>query len=277
MASIEVSAQDVESAIAQGLAQLDMLRADVKIEILEEGAKGVLGLGAKQARVRLTPFAELANSGAAAAKSRTAAAEDDDDADDFDDAYDDEDADAEDDTDADEDIDNADADADTDGAPVIEGEGLAVEITRNIVEMMGYRRAEVTGTSLLPMDDSDQPSILVDIDVEERDEDIFLTHGAEVLNALQLVVQTMWSHQTKSNVRVNVDVNGYKARKQEKLATMANRMAERVIESGKPLTLEPMNGADRRIVHMTLRDHPQVFTESAGEGAGRKVTIKLRA
>lgn len=57
---------------------------------------------------------------------------------------------------------------------------------------------------------------------------------------------------------------------------MARRMAERVVSSGKPITLEPMPAIDRRFVHMALRDNPDVFTESIGEGQSRKVQIKLR-
>jgi spoIIIJ-associated protein len=126
------------------------------------------------------------------------------------------------------------------------------------------------------VDDADQPSITVDIDVEERDEEGFLAHNGEALQAMQTIVQTMWSHKTKSNVRINLDVNGYKARRQEKLMNMATRMAERVVESGRAITLEPMPAFDRRIVHMVLRDHPRVYTESLGEGMSRKVQIKLK-
>ena len=59
MAAIETTASDIETAIAQGLAKLNLIRAEVKIEVLEEGSRGVLGIGAKPARVRLTPFDEL--------------------------------------------------------------------------------------------------------------------------------------------------------------------------------------------------------------------------
>lgn len=277
MASIEVTASDVESAIAQGLAQLGVMRADVKIEILEEGSRGVLGLGARQAKIRLTPYEEIAQPPAPASTQAQAARDDDSDDgeyDDDDEDFDEDDADYEDgDEEATDDQAEGDAD-DGEPAPVIEGESLAVEFTQTILERMGFRRATATGRSLLPMDDADQPSIVVDIDVEERDEEAFLAHNAEALNAMQTIVQTMWSHKTKSNVRVNLDVNGYKARRQEKLMNMARRMAERVVESGRPIMLEPMPAIDRRIVHMALRDHPSVFTESAGEGASRKVQIK---
>ncbi len=172
------------------------------------------------------------------------------------------------------DDDNDGEEEDVDGAPMIEGEPLAVEIVQNILDKMGFRRAECSGRSILPMDDADQPSIVIDISVDERDEEAFLSHNGEALQAMQTLVQTMWSHKTKSSVRVNIDVNGYKARRQEKLMNMARRMAERVVESGKPITLEPMPAIDRRIVHMALRDNEAVYTESLGEGMSRKVQIK---
>lgn len=275
MASIEITASDVESAIAQGLAQLKLMRADVKIEVLEEGSRGIIGIGAKQARVRLTPFEETA----AAAPVATAVSDDlADDEQELDDLAADEDADYEDDGEEyDDEEENGAEDEDEDAVPQIEGEPLAVEITRTILDRMGFKRAEANGRSVLPMDDADQPSIVVDIDVDERDEEAFLAHSAEALNAMQTIVQTMWSHQTKSSVRVNLDVNGYKAQRQDKLINMARRMAERVVESGRSIVLEPMAAIDRRIVHMALRDHPAVFTESLGEGSSRKVQIKLKA
>lgn len=280
MAAIEVTAPDVENAISQGLAKLNLIRADVKIEILEEGSKGVLGIGAKPARVRLTPFDDLEtqNVSAQSANSDDDFEDDNIDEDDIDDD-DIEDDDIEDDEmDVDDenlaDDDNDGEEEDVDGAPMIEGEPLAVEIVQNILDKMGFRRAECSGRSILPMDDADQPSIVIDISVDERDEEAFLSHNGEALQAMQTLVQTMWSHKTKSSVRVNIDVNGYKARRQEKLMNMARRMAERVVESGKPITLEPMPAIDRRIVHMALRDNEAVYTESLGEGMSRKVQIK---
>ncbi len=275
MASIEITASDVENAIEQGLAQLKLMRADVKIEVLEEGSRGIIGIGAKPARVRLTPFEETAAATPAAGSAVDDLADDEQELDDLDA---DEDADYEDDGEEYDDEDEGDGEEDdADAAPQIEGEPLAVEITRTILDRMGFKRAEANGRSVLPMDDADQPSIVVDIDVDERDEEAFLAHSAEALNAMQTIVQTMWSHQTKSSVRINLDVNGYKAQRQDKLINMAQRMAERVVESGRAIILEPMAAIDRRIVHMALRDHPSVFTESLGEGSSRKVQIKLKS
>ena len=287
MASMEFGANDVETAVAQGLAQLKLIRAEVKIEILDEGSRGVLGIGARQARIRLTPFAETEAGQAAAAlspsspKSETepavggddgglighdegehasnlpATSSQDDDGDDDDEAA----------------QDPAESEMEIDGAP------LAASLTLGILERMDFGTATCLSRSILPSDEQDQPVIWVDVDFEPNDEgdeqaDALLAHQQEALYALQSLVQIMWSHQTKSGVRITLDVNGYKARRQSQLQQMAERMAERVIASGRSVTLEPMNPADRRLVHMALRDHPDVFTESQGEGSSRKVIIQ---
>jgi spoIIIJ-associated protein len=270
MASIEISAPDVENAIAQGLSQLNLMRAEVKIEIIEEGSKGVLGIGTKPARVRLTPYSELEATDKASEPVVIAeplpvnkvspapvvskepideSAMDESSSESFDESA---------------------------NAPSIEGEAFAVELTQNILERMGFRRATCNGTSVMPADADDQPSIAVKVKVDPRDEETFFAFHGELIHALQTVVQTMWSHKTKSSLRINLDVNDFKARRQEKIVNMATRMAERVVANGKAITLEPMSAAERRVVHMALRDHPQVFTESFGEGMNRKVQIKLK-
>ena len=274
MAAIETSASDIDTAITLGLAKLNLIRAEVKIEVLEEGSRGVLGIGAKPARVRLTPFDEFeAASMASSAPSQrdvkpeveSAAAPihpEDEMYETVDDAVED------------------DADDATDEAEMeIEGAPLAASLTQTTLDHMGMVTATCISRSVLPQDDNDQPVIWVDIDFEpneegDQDADALLAYQQEALNALQMMVQTMWSHQTKSSVRITLDVNGFKERKQSQVKQMALRMAERVIASGRAMTLEPMPASERRLVHMALRDHSDVFTESAGEGQGRKVTIK---
>ena len=70
-----------------------------------------------------------------------------------------------------------------------------------------------------------------------------------------------------------VDVGNYRQRRQESLEGLARRMAERVVQTGRPLMLEPMGAYERRIVHLALREDPSVYTESTGEGEGRKIVI----
>ena len=73
-----------------------------------------------------------------------------------------------------------------------------------------------------------------------------------------------------------VDAEGFRERREQQLRRMARRAALQVMEHGRTVALEPMTAADRRIVHLELRAHDQVYTESVGTGAHRKVTIISR-
>jgi spoIIIJ-associated protein len=70
-----------------------------------------------------------------------------------------------------------------------------------------------------------------------------------------------------------VDVEGYRSRREKQLVQMAKRMADQVAKNGRRQTLEPMPSAERRIIHIALREHPAVTTESTGEEPYRKVVI----
>jgi spoIIIJ-associated protein len=72
---------------------------------------------------------------------------------------------------------------------------------------------------------------------------------------------------------VVIDVEGYRARRERQLRRLARRMADQAIELNRTMVLEPMPASERRIIHLELRDHPGVSTESTGEGTQRKVTI----
>ncbi|MFN3706042.1 MAG: RNA-binding cell elongation regulator Jag/EloR [Thermoflexales bacterium] len=269
MPSIEITAADVESAIEEGLRQLNLLRAEVKIEVLEEGSRGVLGLGARQARVRLTPYTELTEATAAPASAGAVTPAPSEEA-----------TPAESPTQAlataEPPVESTSAGPTVEPKPHIDGETLAGELTAQIVRLMGFPNAQVTTRSIFPEHPEDEPYLWVDIVIDPRGEALWLARKAEALNALQHIVQTLWSHRTKSSLRVNVDVNGYHARRERQLRAMARRLAERVVNTGEPFTLEPMPANERRIIHLELRDNPQVYTESTGEGEARKVQIKLR-
>lgn len=155
--------------------------------------------------------------------------------------------------------------------PEVEGAALAVEYTQGILTRMGYKPI-VVSRSIPPSDEDDSVSLWVDVQCPDADR--LLEYRNEGLDALQLLVQTMWSHQTKSKVRLTVDLNGVKAEHQKRIMRMAERIAERVAAGGKAIALEPMLPGERRIVHMALRNHPSVYTESTGEGGSRRVVIR---
>jgi spoIIIJ-associated protein len=77
-------------------------------------------------------------------------------------------------------------------------------------------------------------------------------------------------------VAVVVDVEGYRARRERQLRQLARRIASQAVDYDRTMTLEPMPANERRIIHLELRDHQDVYTESVGEGEHRKVTIIRR-
>jgi spoIIIJ-associated protein len=288
MPATEITAHDVETAINQGLGQLDLLRAEVKIEVLDEGSRGVLGIGARPARVRLTPYAEIEAGGQPASPLELAEPDeppldepplgepplgetaDQAEALDFSQA---EALEAE--EEPSDEIERPPA-GDRPGTdrPLTEDDArLAADLTQGVLDRMDFD-ATCAGRVAPATEDRDEDHVWVDI--EGRDASRLLAHQSEALDALQLVVQMMWAHKTKSNVRITLDADHYKAQRDRRLTQMALRLAERVVDSGRSITLEPMPPAERRLVHLALRDHPAVMTESQGEGSDRRVTIKLK-
>jgi spoIIIJ-associated protein len=124
-------------------------------------------------------------------------------------------------------------------------------------------------------DEEDGPPLVLDI----RGDDLGVLIGrrGETLSALQYLTRLIVSNKAGRNVNLVVDVEGYKARREQQLRQLAQRMAERVATTRKPVALEPMPPNERRIVHLTLREHPVVTTESVGRDEDRKVTIILKS
>jgi len=98
----------------------------------------------------------------------------------------------------------------------------------------------------------------------------------ERLSALQHLVNLMLSKQMGTWTRVLVDVEDYRGRRERQLRELAERAAARVTETGKMLQLEPMSALERRWIHLALRDHPDVVTQSIGEEPNRRVVLVPR-
>jgi spoIIIJ-associated protein len=98
----------------------------------------------------------------------------------------------------------------------------------------------------------------------------------ERLSALQHLVNLMLSKEMGAWTRVLVDVEDYRGRRERQLRELADRAAARVSETGKMLQLEPMPALERRWIHLTLRDHPAVVTQSIGEEPNRRVVLVPR-
>lgn len=111
------------------------------------------------------------------------------------------------------------------------------------------------------------------IDIEGDDAGLLIGRRGETLRSFQFVVNVILGHQQEHPVPVVVDVEQYRERRERQLQGIAQRMGERAAASGRPVELEPMSPAERRIIHMTLADDRSVTTASSGEGSARHIVI----
>lgn len=146
---------------------------------------------------------------------------------------------------------------------------LGEEILGEVLSALGLRsRVEVVTPS-----EPDSPVVL---NIRGDDLGLLIGRRGATLAALQYLVLVMVSRRLGGRVALEVDVEGYRRRRAQALHDLALRMARRVADTGQSLSLEPMPPAERRLVHLALRDHPQIITESTGEGEERKVVIRPR-
>ncbi|MEW5958746.1 MAG: RNA-binding cell elongation regulator Jag/EloR [Chloroflexota bacterium] len=254
---LDVSGKTVDEAIEQGLAKLKLTRAQVDIEIISEGRRGVFGLGAEEARVRLTPRPGKSSAPPAAAapvRSKQAA-------------------------DLPRPVDKTPpparvvpvAAASAAGKPK-DVEAIATACLLDLLRLMGIRGVQIETGVAADLAEADEEPPLV-LNITGRDLGILIGRRSETLRALQYMLRLMVSKQMSSWQPIVVDVESYRVRRRQSLRRMAEKMAERAVASGKRVVLEAMPAYERRLIHVALKDHPQVFTKSIGTDDNRKVTI----
>lgn len=133
---------------------------------------------------------------------------------------------------------------------------------------------EIAPQSDAESDDEEERALVLNIVGDDLG--VLIGRQNETLSALEFVTRLMVNQQVRTRTSFVVDVNGYRAKRAESLRKLALRMADQVAESGRTVALEPMPPAERRIIHIALRDHPTVGTQSVGEGDRRKVTIIVK-
>ncbi len=245
--TLEKIAPNVDEAIAQGLTELGLDKAAVDVEVLDEGSRGLLGIGGRQARVRLTvklPQAEPVPAQSNKPEKPQAMLQ----------------------SPAAEGTEPTEADF-----SVLDDNLLFVSrqtVAELLEKMKVLARVEVRYGD--PDEEGQKP---VMVDIHGDDLGVLIGRRAEILNAMQYIVNLIVSKQVEHWVQVVVDVEGYRARRERQLRQMANRMADQAIKTGRRQVLEPMPASERRVIHLELRDHPRVSTQSIGEEPARKVTI----
>lgn len=286
---IESRGANVDAAIDAGLRRLGLTRDQVTVKVIDEGSRGLLGIGSREAIVRLSPApAPPARPAAPPPPERPAApplprpqppkrvepapraeppappapkppaspppsapaAV----------------------TSAADDEEGAAAPASAD--QLAEEQETAVDVLSELLEKM-HVSASVSASQSEPDDLTGQRVNVIAINGEDLT--MLIGPRGETLDALQFVGRLMVAHRLHRRANFVVDVEGYRQRRVQALTRLAERMADKTRQRGEPISLEPMTAYERRIIHMALRDVADVYTESAGEGKQRRVRIYPKA
>ncbi len=313
MESIEASGKSVDEAVQQALMRLGKRREDVEILVLQEPSRGTFGLGSKEARVRVStrdiPFAVRPPiSGAVITPEMADAilgldgpevAEDDEEFEDEDEEegeFDDEELEEDEELEDDEEDEDGEFEEDepvpfiasSDPLPsiaefgdvsVAQGEmqevetpsredvEITVDVLQHILRYMNiHATVQVRSTNPLALN------------IHGINENLGLLIGrrGETLASLQLLVSLIVGHRTKHRMRITIDAENYRERREENLRSLALRVAQQVRNYRRAIALEAMPPNERRIVHIALADSKDISTESIGEGEERRVVISLK-
>ena len=201
---IETAGKTVDDAIEAALKQLGAEMDDVEVTVLEEGSKGLFGIGSRQARVQVRLKPDPAEEGVCFLES------------------------------------------------VFEKMNVDVDIEKY----------------------EDEESVLFKI--SGKDSGIIIGRRGETLDALQYLTSLVVNKSSKKYMRVTIDIENYREKREETLARLARRLADKVVKYRRNISLEPMNPYERRIIHSTLQNNEYVETYSVGEDPNRKVVITLK-
>lgn len=246
--SVEVTAASVDDAIKEALERLGALEEDVVIEVLMTPRSGVLGLGARQARVRVTHRPPLAASSKVqsppaaphepARPARTAATESED-------------------AEERQPVIRSNADLERQGRE-------ATEVLSRILVLMG-ERAEVKASS--------QDSDSIELEIRGDGSGVLIGRHGQTLDSLEYLVNRILARRSRDAAPISLETESYRARRRQQLHRMALSMGEKAKREHQAVTLEPMPPRDRRIVHLALKDDPMLTTRSTGDGFLRSVEI----
>ena len=288
MRSSEKWGVDVDTAVDLALKELKISREDAEIEVLEESSNGFLGIGSKLARVRVTAREEEP----AAAKKAS---------------FDDLDAilaglpensaqklpdEVRADYDKFEAEEREDARAREKARSKEKSRKSKKKYNLSLEDTMLYEVKKLDPAENHPLekflrDIATQMGIDLDFSVKASDELVFVEitgkdtgtiigKRGSTLDAVQCLASYVVNKDSDKYIRVILDAENYRAKREKTLVNLANRLAGKVERSGRPTTLEPMNPYERKVIHCTLQAHPGVITRSEGKDPYRKVIIETK-
>ena len=215
MEEIEITAATVEQAIEKAEAQLGLSRDQFNVEVIREGKSGILGVGGKEAVIRVNPVTPPEKT-----------------------------------------------------SELVERDAVngVTEILDTLLGLLGISGKVEVLSDELPLA----------LDIKGDDLGILIGRRGQTLASLEYITKLVIAGRLKTWLPLTVDVEGYKKRRHESLQRLTLYLAEQVKSRRRAITMEPMPADERRIVHLTLADNPDVTTQSIGEGENRKVVISLR-
>lgn len=243
MRTVERTARTVEEAINEALVALGADRSAVDIEVLEEGSKGLLGIfGSRLARVRVTLKSEpvVATEGSASAPVdavREISLGEEDTADDLPDVR-------------------------------LMTRDEALEKACDFVAGIAKRLGLEVGIETREGEDG-----IVHINITGSNVGLIIGHHGQTLDAIQYLTNVVANQSTKERMRLVLDAEGYRVRREVTLTNLAQRMAGKAVAQRRRAVLEPMSALERRVIHLALQDSDEVTTYSEGEEPYRRVVI----
>lgn len=243
--STEQRAKNVNDAIAAALKELNAAEEDVNIEVIDEGAKGFLGIGARDAVVKATlknaaskPSKRTERSAEKAAKKAER---------------------------AEKSAEKAAKKAEKTVKKNITGnpEDTAAQFLNNIFSAMNL---EVKVDVKLEGD-------TLSIELSGENMGIVIGKRGDTLDSLQYLTSLVVNQESEDYIKVSIDTENYREKRTEALIALSKRLADKVARTGKKFTLEPMNPYERRVIHSNLQDSEAVTTYSIGSEPYRKVVI----
>lgn len=247
--TLEIIAPTVDEAIEKGLSELGLTSNQVDVEVLDEGSKGLFGIGSRQARIRL----RVLNGSDGAEKPARASVRTENKPDQ---------------------LPGIEDSLTKQTAPSATPEDETLKTARSTVtELLEKMKVKATVSARYgtPLDENGSAPVLVEI--KGNDLSILIGRRSETLNALQYISSLIVGKELGHWVQLLIDVEGYRNRRERQLRQLAHRMADQAVATGRRQILEPMPANERRIIHLELRDNPEVETESIGDEPNRKLTI----
>jgi len=208
MEGIEIAAATVEQAMEKAEAQLGLSREQFEVEVIREGKSGILGVGGREALIRVTPLT----------------------------------------------------------LPEKDAVKGVTGILDTLLGLLGVPGKVEVLSNELPLA----------LDIKGDDLGILIGRRGQTLASLEYITKLVVVGRLRAWIPLTVDVGGYKKRRRDSLQRLALYLAEQVKSRRRAITMEPMPADERRIIHLTLADDPDVTTHSIDEGEHRKVVILLR-